>query len=102
MKKQYKFFLTFITFLMLLVAIETAYLSTSASFDQDKNKLVKLVGLPDLTISNSANFIRHRSLADTFALFFNDPELVEFFPSTFIYNYSDIQYKNPSRIEIEN
>ncbi|WP_051505378.1 hypothetical protein [Sulfurospirillum arcachonense] len=75
--------------------------SSSNLHEQTKNDFVKTVGLPDLAISNGANFIRHRSLSDTFSLFSNGPELLEYFPSTFTYNYSQ-NYKNiPSRIELE-
>jgi len=72
--------------------------STSSLHVKTKNEFVSLVGLPDLALSNSANFIRHRSYSDTFALFSNGPELLEYFPSTFTYNYYT---KNPARITIE-
>jgi len=76
--------------------------SFSSLYVKEKNIFVKIVSLPDLAISNSANFIRHRSLSDTFALFSNGPELLEYFPSTFTYNYSPNPKHNPSRIELAN
>lgn len=96
----------FIIILFVLLSIfsfETLYMySSSKHHIKPKNDFIKIVGLPDLAISNGANFIRHRSLSDTFSLFSNGPELLEYFPSTFTYNYSQIHKNNPSRIELEN
>lgn len=95
-------FLFFTLFLLTLFSVEILYMYTTLQPNIVlKNSFVKLIGLPDLSISNEANFIRHRSLSDTFSLFSNGPELLEYFPSTFTYNYSDNYKNNPSRIELE-
>jgi hypothetical protein len=77
------------------------YLRSKEKHVQQKRLLVSIESLPDLAISSEAHFVRHRSLSDLFSIFSNSPTLSEFFPSTFVYNYSQIQRQNPSRIEIE-
>ena len=102
MNRLSRYFLTTLFFLSVVLIAQTLYMhSTAKHYEIEKNSFVKLTGLPDLALSNSAGFIRHRSYADTFSLFSNDPNLLEHFPSTFIYHYSPIQHKNPSRIEID-
>ena len=102
MNKLSYYFLSVLALLSCVLGILMLYLyNFNALHVEEKNAFVKVVGLPDLAISNSANFIRHRSLSDTFALFSNGPELLEYFPSTFTYNYSTNQKNNPSRIELE-
>jgi len=101
MNKLSYYFLSFLLFLSTILGVQMLYMyNSSALHVEEKNIFVKIVGLPDLAISNSANFIRHRSLSDTFSLFSNGPELLEYFPSTFTYNYSSNQKNNPSRIEL--
>jgi hypothetical protein len=102
MDKTSKIFIITLLGLICTLVFQVFYMyKKNALHVEEKNRFARLVKLPDLAISNSANFIRHRSLADTFSLFSNSPELLEYFPSTFTYNYSPIQYKNPSRIELE-
>jgi NAD-specific glutamate dehydrogenase len=62
-----------------------------------KEELVALVGLPDLALVSEAHYVRHRSLSDVFSYFNESPELLEYFPSTFVYHYAPSS--NPSRIE---
>lgn len=62
-----------------------------------KETLSALVGLPDLALVNEAHYVRHRSLSGVFAYFNESPELLEYFPSTFVYRYAP--YSHPSRIE---
>ena len=62
-----------------------------------KEAFSELVGLPDLALVNEANYVRHRSLSGVFAYFNESPELLEYFPSTFVYRYAP--YTHPSRIE---
>lgn len=102
MNRLSKYFLVLLSSLLVLLSIEILYMYANTNhYIKEKNEFVKLVGLPDLTISNGANFIRHRSYSDTFSLFSNGPELLEYFPSTFTYNYSHTFKKTPSRIELE-
>ncbi len=95
-----KFVLLFILATVLLISIETIYLSVQDKNSIDKRLFVRLVTLPDLAISNETHYVRHRSLSDTFSIFSNSPTLSENFPSTFVYNYSEIQKNLPSRIEV--
>lgn len=62
-----------------------------------KEAFSELVGLPDLALVNEAHYVRHRSLSGVFAYFNESPELLEYFPSTFVYRYAP--YTHPSRIE---
>jgi hypothetical protein len=102
MNKLSIYFLSLFFILVSILSIELVYMyNTSALHVKEKNNFVSLIGLPDLSISNGANFIRHRSYSDTFSLFSNGPELLEYFPSTFTYNYSHNYKNNPSRIELE-
>jgi len=102
MNKLSYYFLSTLLLLSCILGVELLYMYSFSSLHvKEKNAFVRMVGLPDLAISNSANFIRHRSLSDTFSLFSNGPELLEYFPSTFTYNYSSNQQYNPSRIELE-
>jgi len=95
-----KFVLLFILATVLLISTEIAYLSIKDKSSLHKRLFVKIVTLPDLAISNETHYVRHRSLSDTFSIFSNSPTLSENFPSTFVYNYSEIQRKIPSRIEV--
>ena len=102
MNKLSMYFLSLFCILISVLSIELIYMyNSSALHVKEKNSFVSLIGLPDLSISNGANFIRHRSYSDTFSLFSNGPELLEYFPSTFTYNYSHNYKNNPSRIELE-
>jgi len=99
MNRLSHYFLSFLLLLSSILGLELVYMYNTTSLHVEaKNEFVSLVGLPDLALSNSANFIRHRSYSDTFALFSNGPELLEYFPSTFTYNYYT---KNPARITVE-
>ena len=60
----------------------------SASKIAQKESLVALVGLPDLALVSEAHYVRHRSLRGVFAYFGDSPELLEYFPSTFVYRYA--------------
>ncbi|ATB69103.1 putative membrane protein [Sulfurospirillum diekertiae] len=62
-----------------------------------KEELVALVGLPDLALVSEAHYVRHRSLSDVFSYFNESPELLEYFPSTFVYHYAPNEH--PSRID---
>lgn len=68
------------------------------NFQEQKFAFVKLIGLPDLAIANGANFVRHRSLSDTFSFFSNGPELLDFFPSTHTYNFGNQHHDAPSKM----
>lgn len=86
--------------LLLVLGLQVSLLShKEQSTTSEKKAFVRIAGLPDLAIANGANFIRHRSLSDTFSLFSNGPELLEFFPSTFTYMYSPSIHQNPSKID---
>lgn len=102
MNKLSHYLLILISILLVIFGVQTLYMYTTTKHNiLVKNDFVKLIGLPDLAISNEAHFIRHRSLSDTFSLFSNGPELLEYFPSTFTYNCSENYKNNPSRIELE-
>lgn len=62
-----------------------------------KETLSSFVGLPDLALVSEAHYVRHRSLSDVFSYFNESPELLEYFPSTFVYHYAPLV--SPSRRE---
>jgi len=70
--------------LIFLISVEISYLNSTKLTYQDKNLFVKTVGLPDLAISTESYFIRHRSLQNVSSIFFDAPEYIEYFPSTFV------------------
>lgn len=95
---------TFITLLLTLcvtIIVQVLYFSNVQGLTPAKitckETLVSLVGLPDLALVSEAHYVRHRSLSDVFSYFNESPELLEYFPSTFVYHYAP--YSHPSRIE---
>lgn len=87
--------------LIVLIIVQIALLQARHNTDYEKRLFVRMSGMSDLALSSGAHFVRHRSVSDLFSIFSNSPTLTEFFPSTFVYNYSQIQRKNPARIELE-
>jgi len=80
---------------------QIVYLSQTRSLDTQtlmkKEHIVALVGLPDLALVSEAHYVRHRSLSDLFSYFNESPELLEYFPSTFVYRPNALA--SSSRIE---
>ncbi|MDD3324542.1 MAG: hypothetical protein PHN38_05425 [Sulfurospirillaceae bacterium] len=103
MIKKSIFFFFFIVTLSVFIAIQYLFFqknnALSAEMLSKKERFVGVVGLPDMAIVSEAHYVRHRSLSDTFSFFADAPSLLEYFPSTFVYNYSTIAQKNPSRIQ---
>lgn len=88
---------------MALLVGEYVYYSLSHSM-RDFEKVKKehfsaLVGLPDSAFVSEAHYVRHRSLSTPFAFFSESPSLLEYFPSTFVYQYAPRATMIPSRIE---
>ena len=87
--------------LSIMLMAQVIYFSHTHSLTSEKTAskeaLSALVGLPDLALVNEAHYVRHRSLSGVFAYFNESPELLEYFPSTFVYRYAP--YSHPSRIE---
>jgi len=84
--------------LILFLGMQIVFLQQKHAEHQPiKQAFVSFSGLPGLAIANEALFVRFRSYADTFSLFSNGPELLEYAPSTF--TYSPIHTPHPARIE---
>lgn len=102
MNKKSKYLFFSIVIAIFAITIELTYLSSFKSLStkdiEDKNILVSSLGLPDLAISTEAMYIRHRSLSDTFSIFKEGPELIEYFPTTFVYSHSHILNNTPAKI----
>jgi len=65
-----------------------------------KKEVVKILTMPDLSISTEAHFIRHRSVTDLYEVFGLGPALFAYFPSEYI--YSPPKYLNAKQeIKIE-
>ena len=80
-----KTLLLFIAFLLLFTILEVLYLKSKPQDKNTKELFVKTIELPDLAISTEAKYIRHRSLATIGAIFSENPESIEYFPTTFVY-----------------
>ena len=87
-----------VTLMAQLLYFKEAFNPTPATLLQ-KERLSALIGLPDLALVSEAHYVRHRSLSDTFSYFNESPELLEYFPSTFVYAHNTLS--NPSRITYE-
>lgn len=81
--------------LVCILFLEIFYLSNKYSLTKqnlkEKNSFISFTGLPDLSISNEAFYIRHRSLNSVFLIYKEDPTLREFAPSSFAINYGKIK-----------
>ncbi len=77
-----------------LLTMELFYIQRTKSINktqkEKKEHFVKIAGLPDLAIVTETTAVRHRSLADLFSIYRDDPDLREYFPSTFTYSHSHI------------
>jgi len=102
MNKKTFYLFSILCFLILFTFVEVTYLFINRSLKTkdiiDKNSLVSVLELPDLAISTEAMYIRHRTLSDTFNILKEDPQLKEYFPTTFVYSYSHILKNTPSKI----
>ncbi|WP_320034758.1 hypothetical protein [Halarcobacter sp.] len=102
MNKKTLYLFSTLCLLLLFTFVEVAYLSVNKTLNnkdiKDKNSLVSILELPDLAISTEAMYIRHRTLSDTFNILKEDPQLKEYFPTTFVYSYSHILKNTPSKI----
>jgi len=91
----------FLIGLGVLCLVQNAYFSHTLSGNNEalarKELLSSIVGLSDLALVGEAHYVRHRSISDVFAYFNESPELLEYFPSTFVYRYTPLT--NPSRID---
>lgn len=92
------FLLTTFTLVTILLTFLFSFKTLNKEQIRDKNILVSSVMLPDLAISTEAMYVRHRSLSEIFSLFKESPSLIEYFPTTFVYNYSSSINNNPSKI----
>lgn len=99
-KSKYLLFLSLS--IVLVTLFQWGYFKRHSSLNvqsiAQKKSLVSLIGLPDLALVTEAHYVRHRSLSDAFSFFADSPELLEYFPSTFVYMYTPSIAKNPSRI----
>ena len=75
----------FIVFLSLFTISQILYLKNKSQYKNTKKLFVKVIGLPDLAISTEAKYVRHRSLTTIGAIFSENPESIEYFPTTFVY-----------------
>lgn len=100
MHARITFFALFLTLCVTIMAQAFYFSQIHAQSPQKitcKEALSAFVGLPDLALVNEAHYVRHRSLSSVFAYFNESPELLEYFPSTFVYHYTPSA--QPSRIE---
>jgi len=98
-KKSYIFFYILIGLATIFI-IQLFYLDLTKSMSSEqqnkKEQFVTVAGLPDLAIVTETSSVRHRTLSDLFSIYRDDPDLREYFPSTFTYAYSPILNKDSS------
>ena len=99
-----RFFLFFFT-LCLITGAEFVYLYKTKSITKRakeiKKEIAKICSIGDIAVANETKIIRQRSSVDLFSVFSESPELLEYFPSTFVYAPSCNLKNNPSRIDVE-
>jgi hypothetical protein len=87
------YFVSTITFVFLLLAIQTIYLYSYNALSKQqikkKQNFVQTTGLPDLALSTDASYIRHRSFSSISNILSEDGILTEYFSSTFTYSIKD-------------
>ncbi len=98
MSKNLKIFSLIFTAIALFFTFEVLFLTLKSKNISQKQIFVKYIGLPDLSISTEAKYIRHRSLSDLFSIFSEDPEGVSYFVTTYVYAPSTILLKTPSKV----
>ena len=103
MNKKSKYLISILVITIFAITVEAIYLQATKSLTkqqiEQKEELLKIVGLPDLAISNEAMYTRHRTLSNTFSIFKDSPELREYFPTTFVYSHSHILNNTPSKVK---
>ena len=94
MHKKSTYLLYIFIGLSAFLLIELLYLQSTKAITPNakvkKEHFVQIAGLPDLAIVTETTAVRHRSLADLFSIYRDDPDLREYFPSTFTYSHSHI------------
>jgi hypothetical protein len=98
MSKNLKIFSLVFTAIALFFTFEVLFLSLKSKNISQKQIFVKYIGLPDLSISTEAKYIRHRSLSSTYSIYNIDANLREFSPLTFVYAHSNISNHQHSKI----
>jgi hypothetical protein len=102
MNRKSRYFIVFFVILLCAGTLQVICLhfDHQAQNLDDRNQFVKVTGLPDLAISTESMYLRHRSLSSTFAVFKDDPLLLEYFPSTFTYKHTPLLSNTPSVIHL--
>lgn len=59
---------------------------------KDKKLFISIIGLPDLAISTTNSYIRHRSLTNIKTIFKDGPEHIEYSKVAFTINHTKIGY----------
>ena len=81
MNKKSKIFLLILSGLLSLSVVEVLYLNEAKSMSSEalskKKIFVSSTGLPDLSLSTEAQYIRHRSISNVFSIYSEDGTLRE-------------------------
>ncbi|AFL69641.1 hypothetical protein [Sulfurospirillum barnesii] len=92
MTRSMLFLVTFFVSVGVCLAAQFVYLYATRTLSpkvlEKKTRFIAHVGLPDMSLVGEARYVRHRSLSDIFSIFGESPELLEYFPSTFVYHYA--------------
>jgi hypothetical protein len=80
-----KYLYIFLAVLLFAGVGEIFYLKNLKIDPAQKREVVKVLTMPDLSISTEAHFTRHRSITDLYEVFGLGPSLFPYFPSDFVY-----------------
>ena len=96
MNKKAKYIISSYLSLVSILIVEVIYLSSTTPNMSINRSFITLTMLPDLAISNSASYIRHRSLSNISDIYRDG--LREKFIATTIYSHSSIINNTPSKV----
>ncbi len=99
MNKNLKYFILFFVAIVSFLSVETIMLELGHLNIKEKRLFVSKIGLPDLSISTEAKYIRHRSISDIFSIFNENPISISYFVTTFAYAPSNNLNNTPNIIE---
>jgi len=93
-KKILLVFIAVISFTILEIGYYNFEYRNLSSTILQKKKAVSLTQLPDLAFVTETVWLRHRSITSLFSVFPEDGNLLDYYPSSFVYN---LQLPNKSK-----
>jgi hypothetical protein len=85
-KKILFFFIVIVTFTIFEAYYYNYKFENMTDAISQKRKAVSLIQLPDLALVTETIWLRHRSVTNMFSVFPEDGTLLDYYPSSFVYN----------------